>query len=122
MLIVGIAANILVSIFNSSNLITAIGNFIIHVAEILACYYICTGIINLADKLDDRAVSAEGAKVRKNVMCIWGVAAVLSLINIIFFKNDTVSGIIAIVGSCVSLLAYIIYYGLLKKATAMLEQ
>ena len=36
-LIIGIAANILISIFNSSNLITAIGNFVIHVAEILAC-------------------------------------------------------------------------------------
>ena len=121
-LIVGIAANILVSVFNSNDLIGAIGNFIIHLAEILACYYICTGIVNCADALGDKAVSAEGLKTRKNLMCIWGIAAVFSIISIIFFKNKVVYNIFNIAGSCISLLAYIIYYGLLKKATAMLEQ
>lgn len=124
-LIFGIAANILVSVFSNDPTVSSIGKALTNVTEILASYYICTGIINLADRLCNSDVSARGKKVRSILMGIWVIAAVLNVLTILFGTNatmQTVIGIIAIAGGIVSIVAYFLYIGLLGRAKNMLAK
>ena len=124
-LLFGIAANILVSAFSNNPTISSIGKTLENVTEILASYYICTGIINLADRLSNSEVSAQGKKVRSILMGIWVASAVLNVLTALFGTNETmqaVIGIIAIVGGIISIVAYFLYIGLLGKAKNMLAR
>ena len=121
-LLFGIAANIVVSAFNDPT-VNSIGKAAVNVTEILASYYICTGIINLADRLGNSDVSARGQKVRSILMGIWVASAVLNILGTLFGTNGTmqnVLGIIAIVGGIISIIAYFLYIGLLGRAKKML--
>lgn len=122
-LLIGIAANVLVSVFSGNDTVNSIGKSVINVMEILASYYICTGIINLADRLNDSAVSASGKKIRSILMGIWIAAAILNALAILFGGNETMKsilGITAIVAGIISIVAYFLYIGLLGKAKKML--
>lgn len=124
-LLFGIAANILVSAFSENAAINSIGKAAVNVTEILASYYICTGIINLADRLGSSDVSARGQKVRSILMGIWVAAAVMNILGTLFGTNGTmqnVIGVIAIVGGIISMVAYFLYIGLLGRAVKMLEK
>ena len=124
-LLFGIAANILVSAFSNNPTVSSIGKAATNVTEILASYYICTGVINLADKLGDSDVSARGQKVRSILMGIWVAAAVLNILSTLFGTNETmqsVIGIIAIVGGIISIIAYFLYISLLGRAKNMLAK
>ena len=124
-LLAGIAANIVVSAFSGNATISSIGRAISNVTEILASYFICTGVINLADRLNDSAVSASGKKVRSILMGIWTASAVLNVLTILFGTNETmkaVIGIAAIVAVIISIVAYFLYICLLGKAKNMLAK
>ncbi|MBR4537671.1 MAG: hypothetical protein IKO52_02365 [Clostridia bacterium] len=124
-LLAGIAANIVVSAFSGNATISSIGRAISNVTEILASYFICTGVINLADRLNDSAVSASGKKVRSILMGIWTASAVLNILTILFGANETmqaVIGITAIVAVIISIVAYFLYIRLLGKAKNMLAK
>lgn len=97
----------------------------IHKAEILASYFICTGITNLADRLRNNDVSARSKKVRSILMGIWVAAAILNILTVLFGTNETmqtVIGIIAIAGGIISIVAYFLYIGLLGRAKNMLAK
>jgi len=124
-LLFGIAANILTSAFSNNPTISSIGKTLANVTEILASYYICTGIINLADRLSDSDVSARGKKIRSILMGIWVASAVLNVLTTLFGTNETmqvVIGIIAIVAGIISIVAYFLYIGLLGRAKNMLAK
>ena len=124
-LLAGIAANIVVSAFSGNATISSIGRAISNVTEILASYFICTGVINLADRLNDSAVSASGKKVRSILMGIWAASAVLNVLTILSGTNETmkaVIGIAAIVAVIISIVAYFLYICLLGKAKNMLAK
>ena len=124
-LLAGIAANIVVSAFSGNATISSIGRAISNVTEILASYFICTGVINLADRLNDSAVSASGKKVRSILIGIWAASAVLNVLTILFGTNETmkaVIGIAAIVAVIISIVAYFLYICLLGKAKNMLAK
>ena len=122
-LVIGIVADVVTGAFNSSNaLVSNLGSFAARITEIIAGYFICTGIINLADRLENAEVSENGKKVRNMLVCIWGVSAVLSLLAVIFSKNTTLASIFGIACSVISLIVYIIYFGLLNKANKMLAE
>ena len=124
-LLFGIAANILVSAFSNNPTISSIGKTLVNVTEILASYYICTGIINLADRLGNSDVSTRGQKVRTILMGIWVASAVLNVLSTLFGSNETMQafiGIIAIVGGIISIVAYFLYIGLLGRAKNMLAK
>ena len=124
-LLFGIAANILVSAFSNNPTINSIGKAAANVTEILASYYICTGVINLADRLGNSDVSARGQKVRSILMGIWVASAVLNILATLFGTNETMKnaiGIVAIVGGIISIIAYFLYISLLGRAKKMLEK
>ena len=123
-LLFGIAANILVSAFSYDPVINSIGKTAVNITEILASYCICTGIINLADRLGNSSVSARGEEVRSILMGIWMTAAVVNILGTLFGTNETMQnaiGIIAIVGGIISIIACFFYIGLLGQAKKMLE-
>ena len=122
-LLVGIVANIVVSAFSGNSTVSSIGKTVNNVTEILASYFICTGIISLADRLGNSAVSASGKKVRSILMGIWVASAVLNALAILFGTNETMQtiiGITAIVSGIISIVAYFLYIGLLGEAKKML--
>ena len=119
----GIVANVLISAASENQVLVHLGDFIETVSEFLASYFICTGIINLADKLEDAAVSAKGKKVRTLLMGIFATSAVLSLLSAIFYTSETLmnlAGVVALISSVFAIVAYFMYLGLLKKAKVML--
>ena len=121
----GIAANVVVSAFSGNEIISSIGKTVFNFTELLASYFICTGVINLSDRLSDSAVSASGRKVRSILLGIWAVAAVLSVLTVLFGTNETMQAIIgvaAIVSGIISIVAYFLYIGLLGKAKKMLAK
>lgn len=124
-LLFGIAANILVSAFSNDPAVNSIAKAAVNVTEILASYYICTGIINLADRLGNSDVSARGQKIRSILMGIWVAAAVLNILGTLFGTNaamQNVIGVVAIVGGIISIVAYFLYIGLLERARNMLAK
>ena len=124
-LLFGIATNILVSAFGNNQTISSIGKALANVTEILASYYICTGVINLADRLSDSDVSEKGKKVRTILMGLWVASAVLNVLSTLFGTDETmkaVIGAIAIVGGIISIVAYFLYIGLLGRAKNMLAK
>ena len=121
---VGFAANLLITIFSKNQTVSGIGKTVATVAEMMASYFICTGVINLADRIGNKAVSERGKKIRTLLMGIWLVSAVLNALTAIFQGNQTMEGIIvilAVVGGIVSIVAYFLYIGLLGRAKKMLE-
>ena len=121
---VGFAANLLITIFSKNQTVSGIGKTVTTLAELLASYFICTGVINLADHIGNKAVSERGKKIRTLLMGIWLVSAVLNALTAIFQGNQTMEGIIvilAVVGGIVSIVAYFLYIGLLGRAKKMLE-
>lgn len=124
-LCVGILANILISAFSSNPIVSSIGKAAATVTEMLASFFICTGIMNLAGRLGDGATQARGQSVRTLLLCIWAVAAVLNFLAALFVNDgtmQTILGVIAIAASLVSIVAYFLYLGLLRRARAMLEK
>lgn len=118
------AANLLITIFSKNQAINGISKTVTTVAELLASYFICTGIINLADRSGNKAVGNRGKKIRTLLMGIWLVSAVLNALTVLFQGNQTMEGIIvavAVVGGIVSIVAYFLYIGLLGRAKKMLE-
>ena len=124
-LFVGIAANALVTSSSSNSLLGDLGGLVGNITEILASFFICTGIIMLADRLIDPDVSARGKRVRSLLIYSWLASAVLNLLSTIFSKNQgmqTAVGIISIIGGIVSVIAYVLYIGLLSRAKKMLAK
>ena len=122
-LLAGIAASILVSAFSNNQLISGIGNTINNFANMLSSYFICTGIINLADKLNDSATSARGEKVRSLLLGLWMLSAILSIAVALMKENTsmvTFMAVVAIISGIASIVAYFLYIGLLGKARKML--
>ena len=124
-LLVGILASVISSAFSGNATVTSLCKAVNNVTEILASYFICTGIINLADRLKNSEMSARGQKVRSILMGIWVLAAVMNFLATLFASNATMQsilGIIALVGGIISIVAYFLYIGLLGRAKKMLEQ
>ncbi len=120
-LIVGIAAAVVTGVFNSTvPVLGAIGSFTSTITEILAGYFICTGILKLSDTLGDSAVGAKSRQVRTLLICAWGITAVLDLVSFILRKNTGVVGVITIVSAIITIVGFIFYYDLLTKAGKML--
>ena len=119
-----IAANIVVSAFSSNPTVSSIGKAFSNATEILVSYYICTGIINLADRLRNSALSASGKRIRSILMGIWVASAVLNTLSTLFGTNETMQiiiGVIAIVCGIISIIASFLYICLLGKTKKMLQ-
>ena len=124
-LLAGICASLLSTVFNSNRTVSSIFTAASRVTEILASYYICTGIINLAEAMNDAEISARARRVRSILIGIWTISIGLEIVTLLFGNNSamqTVIAVVALAGSLISIVAYFFYLGLLKRTVAMLEQ
>ena len=124
-LLVGIVANVVMCTYDDNKVVSDIAGFVGSVTEFLASFFICTGIINLADKLMKADVSEKGKKTRSMLMVLFLISAGLSLVSVIAGSNSgvtTVVSVISIASAVASFIAYIFYIGLLSKAKKMLAE
>ena len=121
---IGIASNVIVTVFNSDGLIGGIGSFVGGVTEFLASFFVCTGVINLAERLGNNEVYSKGKSIRTFLMIAFLITGILSLAPAVFGGSTgmkTVLTIIDIVSSLICVAAYAVYLILMNKANKMLE-
>ena len=124
MVIVGIVASVVLGATKEGTLLNSVGDNLSKICSLFVNYYVCTALISLAEKLGDAAVAQKAAKVRSLLMGVWLVSVVLNVLSDILQKNATlaiIAGVIALVAIIVEIVAYILYLGLLKRSSAMLE-
>ncbi len=107
--------------FIKSGLLSSLFDVLIGICSFLVTYMICQGIVNLADQLGDTVVSESGKWVMKLEIIVWAISIVATLISAILGGSAAVvGGILFLASSIVSIVAYILYLGLLGKAKKML--
>ena len=96
-----------------------------YACDMLVTIYIVQGIGALAEKLANQELVAKCKSLVKLLETVWIVAVVLKAVGGVLAKVGTASEIvIAVIGAAavvVSIVAYIIFLGLLKKGKEMLE-
>lgn len=107
--------------FIKSGLLSSLFDVLVGICSFLVTYMICQGIVNLADQLGDTVVSESGKWVMKLEIIVWAISIVATLISAILGGSAAVvGGILFLASSIVSIVAYILYLGLLGKAKKML--
>lgn len=121
-IIVGIICSV-ISVFFQSGLLSAIVKVATDICEILATYFIVSGIIHLAEQLGDQAMASRGLTIRKLILIVWIVSCVLGAISSFFSISSAVTvvgSVLGIIALIVSLVSYIMYLRLLSQARKML--
>ena len=124
MVIIGIIAGILLGATKEGTLLNSIGDNLSKVCGLLANYFVCTALMNLAGQLGDEAMAKKAGTIRSMLLGVWCAAVVLNVLGDILQKNATLSTIAAVIGlvaAVVEIVAYILYIGLLKRSRGMLE-
>ena len=114
--LVGIVATLIGGFINNDT-VKSIFDIISSVASLCVTLYIIQGIKNLADQLNDGAVSAKGSKIFMLIACIYCIRILASIISLF---APTVAGILELVGAIVSIVQYIIFLTYLSQAKKML--
>ncbi len=114
--LVGIVATLIGGFINNDT-VKSIFDIISSVASLCVTLYIIQGIKNLADQLNDGAVSAKGSKIFMLIAFIYCIRILASIISLF---APTVAGILELVGAIVSIVQYIIFLTYLSQAKKML--
>ena len=114
--LVGIVATLIGGFINNDT-VKSIFDIISSVASLCVTLYIIQGIKNLADQLNDGAVSAKSSKIFMLIACIYCIRILASIISLF---APTVAGILELVGAIVSIVQYIIFLTYLSQAKKML--
>lgn len=122
-LIVGIVASLIGSIFSGSSVIYSITDLVSKLMSLFVTIFIISGIIKLADKLNDGAVSAKGSNLLKLITVIYALSLVANLIVLILggYAASVVAGVIALVAVILSIVKYVLFLSYLNQAKKMLE-
>ena len=100
-----------------------IANFISGICEIIVFVLVVNGVLSLADRLHKSELFGTASKLIICYVVPYGIAILAELIVIFFGVNETVAtieGIMLLVSSIFSMIAYIIYLVFLGKAKKML--
>ena len=124
--IVGIIAAIVVGSSQSGTLLNSLGDDIRSICSFLSTWFVCTGIINLADRLNDSAMSERGMKTRRVLMVVWILAIVLKIIGDVVGSNAgtpiaVVALVLALIAGIMEIVTFFLYLKLLGRARTMLE-
>ena len=126
-MILGIVASVVIGFANSKSLesLGNAGTTLSSICSFLAQYYIITAIVNLAKRLNDKAMETKGLNTRKALMIVWFAKIILDVVNIFVGKAEAISviaSILTIIAAIIAIVAYIMYLNLLSKARVMLEK
>lgn len=125
--VVGIVAGIVMGAAQAGSLLSDLGETVTNICNTLCTWYVCTGIIALAERLGKTAMAERAEKVRKLLMIVWGATIVLDVLSTIFgVTNSTptfgiISSALAIFAAILEIVVYFLYLKLLSRATRMLE-
>ncbi len=125
--IVGIVASILLGFAKEGSFLSSIGDNVSDICKFLVTWFVCTGIVTLADKLGDAEMSERGLKARKYLMVSWILKIALTIIGDIFEASQStgvavVAFILVLIAAVIEVVVYILYLKLLSKATVMLQK
>ena len=123
-LIVGIVLQVVNGLIGAG-LVKDLCGALAYACDMLVTIYIVQGIGSLAEKLNNSEIAEKSKSLVTLLEVVWIVAIILKAVGGVLTKVGTASQIvIAVIGAAavvVSIIAYIIFLGLLKKAKAMLE-
>ncbi len=109
--------------FSNNGNVHSICETISKISDLLVTYYVIQGVISLADKLGDKAVSQKGYTLIKVIVAIYAVGIATLLCYGLILANTTfvaLSAVLLIVSIVLSVISYILYLSLLAKAKKML--
>ena len=123
-LLIGIGASIVGGIFSSNATVQSITQLVTRLMGLFVTIFIISGIIKLADKLNDGVVSTKGSNLLKLITVIYALALIADLIVLILggYTASVVAGVIAIVAMILDIVKYIMYLSYLAKAKKMLAE
>lgn len=116
-ILVGIAASVISSLFSSNETVSSIFSIVGDIANLCVTLYIIQGIKNLADQLNDGAMSAKGNKIFMLITVMYGIVL---LANIIGLFAPAIASILAIVAAVIGIVQYFIFLSYLSQAKKML--
>ena len=123
MLIFGIVASIISSILQakSPSLAKAFSTAN-DISELFVTYYVISGCVSLALKKGNQEVADKGKKAINLIFIVWSLAIIVGAFGTIFTKKAgaVVAGLLGLVTIVLSIIAYIIYLGVLKKTSDIL--
>lgn len=122
-LILGIVGGVVQNGVQSNDFVHLIGSILSSVGSMLSTYYVILGIIKLADRKHDAAVSEKGSRLIKIILAVYILALILTVIE--GFAGGTDGGVVAggvlgIIALILMIVAYILYLSLLSRAKKML--
>ena len=122
--ILGIVLSFVSGFFNKKPLIASIVDIVSSVLKLLVTLYIISGIINLANRLNDRGMAESGRNTLKLYLCAAVLAIIVDLVSTITLGKglQEIYNILGIVAAVLSIVSYIVYLRYLSKAKYMLAQ
>ena len=123
-LLLGIVGSIVVSAFSSSAVASTIGTVIKDIGSLLSTIYVITGVLHLAERLQNPEEVTRGNKLIRMMLCIYVIVIVLEVIKLVAGNSDSgtvIAGVLAVVAAILMLVAYFIYLKFLSRARRMLE-
>lgn len=122
--ILGIVLSFVSGFFNEKPLIASIVDVVSSVLRLLVTLYIISGIINLANRLNDRGMAESGRTTLKLYLCAAVLAIIVDLVSTITLGKglQEIYNILGIVAAVLSIVSYIFYLRYLSKAKYMLAQ
>ena len=122
--IIGMVVSMIPGFFPNSPIVASAMSAVTPVVQMLITIFVVQGIINLALKLGNNELAQKGNKVLTMTLLAFLLSSIANLLATIFQANETMeiaAAAIAIIGMILSIVAYFIYLGYLKKAVKMLE-
>ena len=101
----------------------SLSHLILSIANLLITIFIITGVIRLADKLNDAGVSNKGGNVLKIIVVVNVLVIIADIIALIFGANPATAmtcGILLIVALVLQIIQFFMYLSLLNNGKKML--
>jgi len=124
-LIIGIVGSLVYSIFQTSSpTVASIGNLIYQLMNLFVTIFVISGIIKLADQLNDGVVSAKGSTLLKLITVIYALTIIANIIVLILggYAVSIVAAIIYLIALILTVVQYIMYLVYLANAKKMLAE
>ena len=122
-LILGIVGGVVQSMGQSGDFVPLIGSLLSSLGSMLSTYYVILGIIKLADRKRDAAVSAKGNRLIKIILAIYILALILTVVDGFAGGTDggvVAGGVVGVISLILLIVAYVLYLTLLSQAKKML--
>ena len=124
-LIIGIVGSLVYSIFQTSSpTVASIGNLIYQLMNLFVTIFVISGIIKLADQLNDGVVSAKGSTLLKLITVIYALTIIANIIVLILggYAVSIVAAIIYLIALILTVVQYIMYLVYLANSKKMLAE